>query len=84
MSTLSNYTTRFNGDRNSTKIEDFLATILVYKEVENISNSYALLSLPLHLEGYASTWWRGVRNEVKTFDDTVELLRKAFALPKPD
>ncbi|XP_065365535.1 activity-regulated cytoskeleton associated protein 2-like [Calliphora vicina] len=83
-STFSNCTARFNGGRNSKKIEDFLATILVYKEAENISDSYALTSLPLILEGYASTWWQGVKHEAKTFEDAIELLRKAFAPPKPD
>lgn len=83
-STFSSCTARFSGGRNSTKIEDFIATILVFKEAENISDSYALISLPLILEGYASIWWQGVKHEAKTFSDAIELLRKAFAPPKPD
>lgn len=83
-STFSNCTARFHGNRNSTNVEDFLATILVYKEAENISDFLALTSLPLLLEGYASSWWQGVKDEAKTFNDAVDLLRGAFAPPKPD
>lgn len=80
-STFSNCTARFHGNRNSTNVEDFLATILVYKEAENISDFLALTSLPLLLEGYASSWWQGVKDEAKTFNDAVDLLRGAFAPP---
>lgn len=82
--TFSNCTARFSGGRNSTKVEDFLATILVYKDAENISDFLALTSLPLLLEGYASTWWQGVQNEARTFNDAVDLLKKSFAPIKPD
>ncbi|XP_036346322.1 uncharacterized protein LOC118755602 [Rhagoletis pomonella] len=75
---------RFNGGRNTSKIEDFIATILVYKDAENISDELALLSLPLLLEGYASSWWQGVKEEAETFNDAIDLLRKAFSPPKPD
>lgn len=83
-STFSTCTARFSGGRNSTKVEDFLSTILVYKDAENVSDLHALTSLPLLLEGYASTWWQGVKNEANSFSDAVDLLRKSFAPPKPD
>lgn len=83
-STFSNCTARFSGGRNSTKVEDFLVTILVYKEAEGISDLYALTSLPLLLDGYASSWWQGVQDEARTFTDAVYLLRNAFAPVKPD
>lgn len=82
--TFSSCSARFNGGRNTSKVEDFIATILVFKEAENISNEMALISLPLLLEGYASTWWQGLKYEAKTFEEAIELLRSAFAPPKPD
>lgn len=83
-STFSTCSSRFSGDRNSSKVEDFIATILVYKESESIADVHALNSLPLLLEGYASTWWQGVKDEARTFQDAIDLLKKAFAPPKPD
>lgn len=83
-STFSSCTARFTGARNSANVEDFLATIQVYKDTENISDFLALTSLPLLLEGYASTWWQGVQDEARDFNDAIELLRKAFAPVKPD
>lgn len=82
--TFVNCSARFNGGRNATKVEDFIATILVYKEAQNVSDNLALTSFPLLLEGYASTWWQGVQNEAENFDMAIDLLRKAFSPPKPD
>lgn len=82
--TFSSCSARFNGGRNTSKVEDFIATILVFKEAERISDSVALTSLPLLLEGYASSWWQGVKHEAHNFEEAIELLRNAFAPPKPD
>lgn len=55
--TFSNCTVRFNGGfNNTTKFEEFIATILVYKETEMLSDTLALTSLPLLFEGYAAKW----------------------------
>ena len=84
VTTFSSCTVRFNGGKNVSKVEDFIATIVVFKEAENITDFYALTSFPLLLEGYASSWWQGVKNEARTFEDAIELLRSAFSPPKPD
>ena len=82
--TFSSCTYKFTGERNSILVEDFIARINAYKESEKISDEHALLSLPLLLEGYTSSWWQGIRNEARTFEDALYLLRSAFAPPKPD
>ena len=82
--TFSTCTARFHGTTNSTDVDDFIATILVYQEAEGISNEHALLSFPLLLEGYAASWWQGVKSEAKSFTKAIDLLRKNFAPPKPD
>ena len=83
-STFSTCTARFNGTRNSTNVDDFIATILVYKEAEGITDDHALISFPLLLEGYAPSWWQVIKTEAKTFDNAIELLRKNVSSPKPD
>ena len=83
--TFSGCTAKFIGKCNNvSKVEDFIATILAYKAAENISDFYALTSFPLLLDGYAASWWQGVKNEPKTFDGAIELLRNAFSPPRPD
>ena len=84
ITTFSSCTARFNGGRNVSKVEDFIATILVFKDAEDVPDFYALTSFPLLLEGYASAWWQGVKNEARCFDDAIDLLRNAFSPPKPD
>ncbi|KNC22596.1 hypothetical protein FF38_00157 [Lucilia cuprina] len=82
--TFSSCSARFNGGRSTSKVEDFIATTLVFKEAEHILDQMALISLPLLLEGYASSWWQGVKHEANNFDEAIKLLRTAFAPPKPD
>ena len=82
--TFSNCSATFDGGRNSAKVDDFIATILVYKEAERVSDAFALLSLPLLLKGYASSWWQGVKAEADTFEKALNLLRSSFSPPKPD
>ena len=75
---------RFDGGRSAMKVEDFIDTILVFKEAENVSDELALTSLPLILDGYALSWWHGIKNEATSFEIAIDLLRKAFSPPKPD
>ncbi|XP_055842440.1 activity-regulated cytoskeleton associated protein 2-like [Episyrphus balteatus] len=82
-STFSSCNARFGGS-NSSKVEDFIETIIVYKNAVSISDHFALTSFPLLLDGYASSWWQGVKHEAKSFDEAIELLRTAFSPPRPD
>lgn len=82
--TFSTCSARFNGSSDKENVEDFIATILVYKESTHISDRLALISMPLLLEGYASSWWQGVKDEASTFEDAINLLRSAFAPIKSD
>ena len=82
--TFSTCSARYNGGRNAAKVQDFIATILVYKQVENITDLHALLSFPLLLKGYAASWWQGVKDEAQTFGDAIKLLKSAFSPPNPD
>ncbi|CAK9811642.1 Activity-regulated cytoskeleton associated protein 1 [Anthophora quadrimaculata] len=76
-------TARFDGEQTRTKVEDFIATISIYKEVENITDENGIKGLPLLLEGEAATWWQGVKAGVTTWTQATDLLRAAYAPKKP-
>ncbi|XP_026462099.1 activity-regulated cytoskeleton associated protein 1-like [Ctenocephalides felis] len=79
----SRCTARFNGSRNSEKVQEFTTTIALYKDIEGISDEMALRGLPLLLQDTAATWWEGVKTEASTFDDAIRLLKSSFAPSKP-
>lgn len=79
----SNCPTRFAGQRDNDAVEVFIDAIESYKEVEHISDKDALKGISLLFTGLASTWWKGVRREAKTWNDALALLREHFAPTKP-
>lgn len=74
---------RYNGERNPTKVEEFISAISTYKAVENISDANAVNGMPMLLEDDAAEWWRGVKQNAKVFADVIKMLRDAFSPPKP-
>lgn len=83
LGSFSSCTARFNGERSSTKVEEFLAAVLTFKAVEKISDSDAINGMPMVLEGDAAEWWQGVKSKAEAFSDVVHMLRQAFSPPKP-
>ncbi|XP_075157626.1 activity-regulated cytoskeleton associated protein 2-like [Haematobia irritans] len=79
----SNCTARFDGERNPSKVEEFISAITTFKVVENINDENAVSSMPMLLEGDASEWWRGVKTSSFRFSDVITMLREAFSPPKP-
>lgn len=79
----SNCSNRFGGDRDHNIVEEFITSVLTYKDVEGISDEDALKGISLLFYGLASTWWQGVRKEAKTWNDAVELIRSHFSPTKP-
>ena len=77
-------TARFKGQRDPAAVEEFLAAINVYKDLEKISDEDALRGMPLLLEGYAATWWIGVKDTITTFNGATNLNKKTFCPPVPD
>ncbi|XP_026470154.1 activity-regulated cytoskeleton associated protein 1-like [Ctenocephalides felis] len=49
----SRCTARFNGSRNSEKVQEFTTTIVLYKDIESIPDEMALRGLPLLLQDTA-------------------------------
>ncbi|XP_065367831.1 activity-regulated cytoskeleton associated protein 2 [Calliphora vicina] len=79
----ANCPTRFAGQRDNDAVDVFVDAVETYKEVEQISDKDALKGISLLFSGLASTWWKGVRREAKTWDDAVQLLREHFSPTKP-
>lgn len=71
---------RFSGD--STEVEHFVNTILLYKEAENISDNLDLKSIPLLLTGEAGIWWQGIKNKIDTFDNAIKCLKSNYIVVK--
>ncbi|XP_012155476.1 uncharacterized protein LOC101450402 [Ceratitis capitata] len=79
----TNCTSRFGGQRDHEAVEEFITSIVTYKEIESISDEDALKGLSLLFYGLASTWWQGVRKEAKTWGDAIALIRDHFSPTKP-
>ncbi|XP_036335367.1 activity-regulated cytoskeleton associated protein 2-like [Rhagoletis pomonella] len=77
-------TARFRGQRSPEAVEEFLAAITVYKDIEEVSDANALRGMSLLLEDYAATWWIGVKEKVATFSEAIDLIRTTFSPPTPD
>lgn len=79
----SNCTARFGGERDYDSVEEFITSMVTYKEIEGISDEDALKGISLLFYGLASMWWQGVRKEAKTWNDAIALIRDHFSPTKP-
>ncbi|XP_026475492.1 activity-regulated cytoskeleton associated protein 1-like [Ctenocephalides felis] len=76
-------TARFNRTRVPEKVKKITTTIVLYKDVEGISDENALKGLPLLLQDTSATLWESVKTEANTFDEAIHLIRTSFAPSKP-
>lgn len=76
-------TARYKGVTQTAKVEEFITVTTIYKDIEKISDENALNGLPLLLQDTAATWWQGVKGQINTWDNAMDLLRKTFAPAKP-
>jgi hypothetical protein len=75
---------RFNGTRSAAAVEEFVTAATIYKKVEDISDEDALEGLPLLLTGEANPWWNGIKSNVSTWKEAMDLVRNAFAPRVPN
>ncbi|KAK4874667.1 hypothetical protein RN001_014027 [Aquatica leii] len=75
---------RFDGKKDS-DVNAFIDAIETYKECTNVSDTNALRGLPMLLDGFAASWWQGVKDDVNadTWPKAVDLLRLTFGPKKP-
>jgi len=76
-------THNFGGTRDHDVVEEFITNIMIYKELESISDENALKGISLLFYGLASTWWQGVRKEATTWNEAIALIREHFSPTKP-
>ncbi|KRF97955.1 uncharacterized protein Dwil_GK27091 [Drosophila willistoni] len=79
----SNCPVRFSGQRDHDAVDEFITAVEAYKEVEGISDKDALKGLPLLFIGIAVMWWKGVRRDVHTWENAMQLIRDHFSPTKP-
>ena len=79
----SSCTARYRGERDPVKLDEFVTTISVYKDVLKISDEDAITGIPLLLEDFAVTWWQGVKDDITTWAEALTALRNAFAPTRP-
>ncbi|XP_045502188.1 uncharacterized protein LOC123699305 [Colias croceus] len=75
VSNLSNCSSRFNGEGD---IMAFIDAVQIYKDCLGVSNDMALRGLPMLLQGFAATWWQGVKHSISSWDEALHLLRQTF------
>lgn len=73
---------RFNGTKEH-DVKTFIETIQIFKDCTCISDENALRGLPMLLDGYAATWWQGVKATVSSWDAALELLNGTFGPDTP-
>lgn len=78
-----NCMSRFGGQRDHEAVEEFITSIVTYKEIESISDEDALKGVALLFYGLASTWWKGIKREAKTWNDVLTLIRDHFSPTRP-
>uniref|UniRef100_A0AAR5P2T7 CCHC-type domain-containing protein n=1 Tax=Dendroctonus ponderosae TaxID=77166 RepID=A0AAR5P2T7_DENPD len=73
----SKCSTSFDGAKDS-DVNAFIDAIGVYKDCTNISDQNALRGLPMLLDGFAATWFQGVKSSLTDWNRALILLRTTF------
>jgi len=73
---------RFDESKDA-DVNAFIDAIEVYKDCTNISDKNALRGLPMHLDGFATTWFPGVKSSLRDWNRALALLRTTFRPTKP-
>ncbi|KAJ8946159.1 hypothetical protein NQ318_004410 [Aromia moschata] len=55
----------------------------IFKDCTKVSDENALKGLPMLLDGFAASWFQGVKSSLKTWEEAVNLLRTTFGPCKP-
>ncbi|KAL1510094.1 hypothetical protein ABEB36_004749 [Hypothenemus hampei] len=74
----SNCPSRFDGSKSS-DIKAFIDSVSIYKDCAMVSDKNA----PMLLDGFAETWYQGVKHSINTWKQAVDLLLLTFGPHKP-
>lgn len=78
----SKCSSRFDGAKDS-DVNAFLDAVEIFKDCTNVSDNNALKGLPMLLDGFAATWFHGVKSTVPSWKDAIDLFRITFGPRKP-
>lgn len=73
---------RFDGS-SDTDVKAFIDAIEIFKSCTDISDVNALKGLPMLLDGFAASWYQGVKSTLTTWQEAIDLLRSTFGPAKP-
>lgn len=76
---IGNSGARYKGTRNHPKVQELIANVELYKELEGIPDGAAKNGLQLVLQGEAHAWWMGVKENTPTWRAPKDALIAAFA-----
>ncbi|XP_072384614.1 activity-regulated cytoskeleton associated protein 2-like [Diabrotica undecimpunctata] len=79
---LAKCASRFDGSKGA-DVKAFIDAVEIYKECTHVSDANALKGIPMLLDGFAATWFQGVKNTVNTWASAINLLRSTFGPQKP-
>ena len=74
---------RYDGSRNRSQLESFIAAVDIFKTAEGISDESALRELQLLFDGEAAKWWLGIKATITSWKHALDDLRYAFAPRRP-
>ncbi|XP_076632057.1 activity-regulated cytoskeleton associated protein 1 [Colletes latitarsis] len=72
-------TARYDGTCCRQRLEEFVATAPIFRDIENITDGNAVKGLPLLLEGEAAIWWQGVKRNHTTWRQAMDALQQQHA-----
>lgn len=80
--TFTHCTARFGGDADES-VDAFIDAIQSYKDCANVSEENALRGLSMVLTNNAAIWYQGVKKEIHTWNDAIELLINTYGDKRP-
>lgn len=79
---LSKCSTRFDGSQNN-DVNAFIDAIEIFKDCSQVTDDNALKGIPMLLDGFAASWFQGVKATLGTWKEAIDLLRTTFGPVKP-
>lgn len=78
----SKCSSRYDGSKTS-DVNAFIDAVEVYKDCTHVSDENALKGLPMLFDGFAASWYQGVKPTLTTWKDATALLQTTFGPRKP-
>lgn len=80
--TFTHCTARFGGDADES-VDAFIDAIQSYKDCANVSEENALRGLSMVLTNNAAIWYQGIKKEIHTWGEVIDLLINTYGDKRP-